>query len=232
MYKIAGLNISISGGGAMLAGRAEAYRTMSAGVADLSVELTQDYLQKMHLNHPHLTEDECAYIYTGEDFWFKMFDHGCFKIHASAVVLDNQAYLFSAPSGTGKSTHTSLWCDYFGPSRAYILNDDAPIIKRVGDEFIAWGSPWSGASPLNRNAGVPLKAIAFLERSQSDWISPMASSESIVHLMEHTCVTHNPERMKKLMSMLDGLLYAVPIYRLGCTVSRSAVEIAYDGMSK
>jgi len=232
MYRIAGLNVSISGGRTMLARRAEAYHTEITGEADIDIEVTHELLWQMQSYHPHLTEDECAYIYTGEDFYYNLIDHGGFKLHASAVVLDGQAYLFSAPSGTGKSTHTALWCDYFGPDRAYILNDDAPVIKRAGDSFMAWGSPWSGISPLNRNTGVSLKAIAFLERSQSDWIRPITFDESIVRFMEQTCRTRVPERLERLLSLLERLQETVPIYRLGCTVSRLAVETAYAAMSK
>ncbi len=232
MYRIAGLNVSISNGGALLNERAEAYRTEYTGVADLTIDLPQDALQKMCYNHPYLTEDECAYIVSGDEFCYNLINHDGFRLHASAVVLDGHAYLFSAPSGTGKSTHTALWCDYFGPERAYILNDDAPVIKWAGDAFIAWGSPWSGTMPLNRNSGVPLKGIAFLERSRSDWILPMGFSESIIYLMEQTRRTQEPKRMEKLIYLLERLLMVVPIYRLGCTPSFCAVETAYAVMNR
>jgi hypothetical protein len=232
MYKIAGLNIFINGGGALLAERAEPYRIEDACVADFVIEVPQEHLQQMHLFHPNLTENECAYITTGDKFCYHLINYGGFRLHASAVVLDGHAYLFSAPSGTGKSTHTALWCDYFGPDRAYILNDDAPVIKRLGNTFMAWGSPWSGTSPLNRNTGVPLKAIAFLEQSKSNWIRSMDFGESIIHLMKQTRRTNQPKHMEKLMSLLESLLMTVPIYRLGCTMGYGAVETAYAAMSK
>lgn len=232
MYKIAGLNVSISGEGAMLSRRAEAYRTESMDTADLAIELPKEILQKMRCLHPYLSEDECAYIFTGDRFYYNLIDYGGFKLHASAVVLDGWAYLFSAPSGIGKSTHTALWCDYFGPERTYILNDDAPVIKQEEGKFMAWGSPWSGTSPLSKNIGVPLKAIAFLERSPTNWIHPMTFGESIIHLMKQTRRSEDPERMERLMSLLEKLLVAIPIYRLGCTVSKCAVETAYAAMNK
>jgi hypothetical protein len=232
MYNIAGLNVSILNGGGMFDGRARAYSTEDTDTPDISIEVTQAFLIQMRSFHPHLTEDECAYIFTGEDFGCNLIDYGGFKLHASAVVLDRQAYLFSAPSGIGKSTHTSLWCSYFGPERAFILNDDAPIIRRTGDTYSAWGSPWSGTSSLNRNTGVPLKAIAFLERSNSDWIRPMDRSQSIIRLMDQTRMTRNQERMEKLICLLEGLLMAVPIYQLGCTPQYSAVLTAYSAMKE
>ena len=232
MYRIAGLNVSISGGGALLAERAEPYHIDHACTADFVIEVPQEHLTQMQHCHPNLTENECAYITAGDRFYYNLIIFGGFRLHASAVVLDGLAYLFSAPSGTGKSTHTALWCDYFGSDRAYILNDDAPVIKKVGDTFMAWGSPWSGTSPLNRNAGVPLKAIAFLEQSQSDWIRPMDYSESIIYLMNQTRRSNQPNRMERLMSLLEGLVKTVPIYRLGCTISHGAVETAYAAMNR
>ncbi len=232
MYRIAGLNVSISNGGSLLAERAEAYRYGNMEAADISIDLPYEVLRRMHDAHPYLTEEECAYIVTGDEFSYNLIKHEGFRLHASAVVLDGQAYLFSAPSGTGKSTHTALWCDYFGPDRTYVLNDDAPIIKWSGNGFLAWGSPWCGTAPINKNAGVPLKAIAFLERSQSNWVRPMEYGESIVCLMEQTRSTRNPKRMEQLMSLLERLMKTVPIYRLGCNMSRGAVETAYSAMNK
>jgi hypothetical protein len=232
MYRIAELNVSISGGGALFSERAEAYCTENANAADIVIDVPQDLLQRMRFHLPQLTEDECAYIYTGEEFCYNLIIHEGFRLHASAVVLDGQAYLFSAPSGTGKSTHTALWCDYFGPERAYILNDDAPVIKLSGETFFAWGSPWSGTSPLNRNSSVPLKAIAFLERSGSNWIRPMPCGESIVRLMEQTRRTQEPIHLERLISLLEKLMKSVPIYRMGCTISHVAVETAYAAMNR
>lgn len=232
MYKIAGLNVSVSNGGALFDTRARPYRTDSGEAADLVIDLPRETLRLMHSLQSHLTEDQCAYIYTGEEFSSALVHLEGFKLHASAVVLDKQAYLFSAPSGTGKSTHTALWCDYFGPERAYILNDDMPVVKWSGDGYMAWGSPWSGTSPLSRNAGALLKAIAFLERSDTDWIEPMISAQSIIRLMEETRRSREPGFMMKLMALLERLLETVPIYRLGCTMSFHAVQTAYGAMSK
>ncbi len=232
MYRIAGLNVSISGEGSMLRERAEPYRIDYEGEADLVIDVTPEIVKEIRNAQPHLSEEECAYIYTGEEFNYHMIDCGGLKLHASAVVLDGEAYLFSAPSGTGKSTHTTLWREYFGPERTFILNDDAPIIKPEGDVLMAWGSPWSGTSPLSRNVGVPLKAIAFLEQSQKDWIMPMDYSDALIHIMGQTSRTQLLDRLDKQIATLNRLLKTVPIFRMGCTISHNAVETAYAAMNK
>ena len=71
-------------------------------------------------------------------------------LHSSAVVVDGYAYLFSADSGTGKSTHTGLWKQHFG-DRAYIINDDKPAIRKVDGEWYVFGTPWSGKTDTSVN---------------------------------------------------------------------------------
>ncbi len=216
----------------MLAQRAAAYRMESACPADIEINVTGDYLKKMLKSFSHLTADECAYIFAGEEFHYSLIDFDCFRLHASAVVLDGRAFLFSAPSGTGKSTHTSLWCNYFGDARTYILNDDTPVIKREGDRFIAYGTPWSGTSPLNKNVGVPLESVAFLERSQENWIRLATHDEGVINIMTQTIKTSDQKCMEKLLSLLGTFLKEVPIFRMGCTISIQAVEMAHAAMGR
>lgn len=72
-----------------------------------------------------------------------MVEHDTFLFHCSAVALDGQAYLFTAPSGTGKSTHTRLWREVFG-ERAVMVNDDKPLIQVREDAIYVCGTPWNG----------------------------------------------------------------------------------------
>ena len=72
-------------------------------------------------------------------------------LHSSCVVYEDKAYLFSAPCGTGKSTHTQIWLKRF--PGAYILNDDKPAIRIMEDGVYAFGTPFSGKTDLNVNKG-------------------------------------------------------------------------------
>jgi hypothetical protein len=226
------LNVSISSEGALLAKRAAAYHTESTSPADIEIVVPMEHLVKMQQSFPNLTAEECAYIFAGEEFHQSTIEFDCFRLHASAVVLDGKAYLFSAPSGTGKSTHTSLWCNYFGQERTYILNDDMPVIRRIGDQFIAYGTPWSGTSPMNRNASAPLKAIAFIERARENWIRPALHNEGIINLFSHTIKMRDQECFERFLSLFDAFMNAVPIYSMGCTISYQSVEMAYAEMSR
>ena len=117
-YRIADLTVDMS-----LSGRtrqqAQPYLTEAAGEAD--IVLTCD-CEAVLRKYPHFGDPDMAeYMATGSLFAAQMLRFQGFQLHASAVMLDGRAYLFSAPSGTGKSTHTEKWCRLFG---AEYLNDD------------------------------------------------------------------------------------------------------------
>ena len=71
---------------------------------DISLTLTEDVCHLKQQQQPHLTLGECEYIYAGMEFYTKLLLHEGMMLHASAVAMEEKCYLFSAPSGTGKST--------------------------------------------------------------------------------------------------------------------------------
>ena len=99
---------------------------------------------------PHLSEADCEYLSTGGSFYRQLLRFDGLLLHASAVVVDGRAYLFSAPCGTGKSTHVGLWRQRFG-DEVTVINDDKPAIVFQGDTPYLCGTPWSGKTALNNN---------------------------------------------------------------------------------
>ena len=97
-------------------------------------------------------------------------------LHGSTIGLDGQAYLFTAPCGTGKSTHTRLWREVFG-QRAVMINDDKPFLRITSSCVMAYGSPWCGKHGLDSNICLPLKGICFLKRGKENRIRPISSEE-------------------------------------------------------
>lgn len=102
-------------------------------VPDISLKYNEAYHNEQHKLYPSVADDRLEYIYAGGQFNRKILDYGGIMIHASAVAVDGKAYLFSAPCGTGKSTHTKQWQKYFGAERAVIINDDKPVLYRNSD---------------------------------------------------------------------------------------------------
>ncbi|OPZ86250.1 MAG: hypothetical protein BWY74_03696 [Firmicutes bacterium ADurb.Bin419] len=148
-------------------------------------------------------------------------------LHASAVAYENKAYLFSARSGTGKSTHAELWIKHFGADKAAIINDDKPAIRLLDNSFFVYGTPWSGKSDKNLNIKVPLRSIVFIERSETNRIDRIDSKQAIALIINQTLRPKQLEKMDKLLDLLEKILVTVPIYKLCCNISEDAVELAY-----
>lgn len=226
-YIICGLKVECGFRYPTMTARAEKYRAEFTGEADITVPHTPD-ISALKANNPSLTEDDCEIITTAESFYNQLIPRGGFMLHASAVVLDNRAYLFSAPSGTGKSTHTSQWLKLFPDAK--ILNDDKPAIMLDG--LTACGTPWSGKSDLNLNLNVPLQGICVLGRSERNFIQPLPADEAIFALLNQTLRPIDESRMDALLSHIDRVVNSVKIWRMGCNISLEAAQTAFDAMSQ
>jgi len=157
------------------------------------------------------------------------FDYDILLFHGSVVAVDGVAYLFTAKSGTGKSTHTRFWREMLG-ERAVMVNDDKPFLKFEDGRVLACGSPWNGKHKLGSNIMVPLKAICILERGETDEIRPISAQEALPMLFQQSARPQNPGRMGKYMELIDRLATGVEFYRLKCTMSENAARVAYEAM--
>ena len=155
-----------------------------------------------------------------------MVDHDIILMHGSVVAVDGEAYLFTAKSGTGKSTHTRFWREVFG-ERAIMVNDDKPLLKLTDDGVLACGTPWDGKHRLSTNVCLPLKAICILERGKENEIHPISPQEALPMVFQQT---YRPKNMGKYMEIIDKLMQRVSFYRLKCNMTPEAAKIAYEVM--
>ena len=159
----------------------------------------------------------------------KMLDYDTFLFHCSAVEVDGKAYLFAAPSGTGKSTHTRMWRKYFG-DRAVMINDDKPLIQVNKEEIFVCGTPWSGKHRLDTNKKAMIEGICLLERGTENRIIKISPIEAYPGLYKQTYRPKEREKMKKTLELLKQFAERIPIYRMQCTISNEAAEVAWDAM--
>lgn len=160
----------------------------------------------------------------------KMLDYDGFLLHSAVVALDGEAYVFTAPGGTGKSTHANYWLREFA-GKAYILNGDKPIIRKIDGKFYACGTPWRGKERLGVAENVPLKAVCLLERGTENSIVKATSDEMIDTLFNQVLLPDDAEQIVKQLDLLNQLVREVPIYRLRCNMSQEAAVVAYNGMN-
>lgn len=198
---------------------------------DFSLFVTEQFCDEQYSKNPTATKEIYEYIYAGANFYIEYLAYGGFMLHSSAVVMDGNAYLFSADSGVGKSTHTEQWLKLFG-NKAEILNDDKPLVCIEGDHCVAWGTPFSGKSDKNLNRKADLKGICMLERGEENKIWRITAAEAFPLVMRQTMHPRKEENVDRLLSILDIVLTKVPLYRMKCTVSQEAAQMAYERMSQ
>lgn len=225
-YRIADLTVKMDTFGRTLT-QAEPYRCQPVERPDICVE---GYWEALRETAPHLSPDECEYINTGSDFYLQLLKHRGLVLHASAVVLDERAYLFTAPSGTGKSTHTQLWLRLFG-ERAEILNDDKPALRKVDGTWYAYGTPWSGKNDLNIPKRAPLAGICVLERGEENRIVPATGKETVSFLMSQTIRPSQKELAWNLLALMDDLMKTVPVWKLQCNTDIQAAQVSCEAMT-
>jgi len=153
----------------------------------------------------------------------KIIFHGGFVIHASAVSYNGKGIVFTAASGTGKSTHASMWRKYFN---ACIINDDCPVIKYENDNIFVHGTPWSGAKNRAMQACSPLSAIIILEQADHNSIRELSNKEAIPLCMPRIFLPyHNPVLMDTALQNIEKAIGAIPKYLLKCRADREATEL-------
>lgn len=158
----------------------------------------------------------------------QLLEKGILLMHGSAIAVDGEGYLFSALSGTGKSTHVSRWRQLFG-NRAVMINDDKPLIK-VADEAVIFGTPWDGKHHLSNNISVPLRAIVHLQRGEENRIEPVSPAEMLPTLIQQTFRPETAIGTMQMLELLNKLSKSVKFYSLHCNMQPDAARIAYEGM--
>ena len=224
-YRIAGLSVAMDTFG-RTARQAQPY--LAQPCADPDITICADWRALQH-SQPHLSEEDCEYLVTGSSFYRQLLNHRGMMLHASAVVRKGQAYLFTAPCGTGKSTHTGLWLQAF--SDAFILNDDKPALRLENGKFYAYGTPWSGKTEQNRNVRVPLAGICILSRGEENTIKPCTGHRALRGLLEQTVRPRDTVLTGKLLELLDELLTLVPVWEMACNREQAAARMAWETMS-
>ena len=223
MYRVAGIVFEAGDLGETFLERSQKYR-VTEGEPEFTLTLPEDEIEASLSASPGISPEIAKYLLSGTKFYFELIKRGGMLLHSSAVVKDGRAFLFTANSGVGKSTHTGYWLELFPD--AYILNDDKPAIRLVDGVFCAYGTPWSGKYDISRNEGVPIGAIASVERAESNFIEPMETAPALAKILSQTVRHVRVERMNELLVTLDRLINSVPIYRLGCTNDPSAAVLS------
>ena len=150
-----------------------------------------------------------------------------FFLHCSCLRYKGGAIIFTAPSGTGKSTHAALWRRHFG-DEVEMINDDKPLVREKDGHFIIYGTPWNGKHGLGSNISAPIKAIVFLKQAKENSVENVTPFEALSLILQQTVMPSDKKDMTALLDMLGRMMESVPMYRLNCNISDEAVMTIHN----
>ena len=229
-YKIADLIVEFNAKFDTTKKRSQKYIYDENTERDFRITVRDEAIQKEQKFDELLSDDLAEYMIMGTTFYKGLLNYSGCLLHASAVVIDDEAYLFSANCGTGKSTHTSLWLKYLSEKNPYILNDDKPAIRIMEDGIYAYGTPFSGKHDISKNTRAKIKGICFIEQATKNSIKKIEPKEAVPIFFEQKVKRLTKEQMLKLLDIIDIILKEIPIYKLCCNISEEAVKLSYNIM--
>ncbi|MDO4555763.1 MAG: hypothetical protein Q4B70_11530 [Lachnospiraceae bacterium] len=146
-----------------------------------------------------------------------------FILHSSYIRWRKKSILFTAPSGTGKSTQAQLWNKY---EKVDIINGDRTAIGTKEDNFYSYGIPFCGSSDISKNVTCPLGAVVVLRQAKNNSIVRLTDLEAFKYIYSETIVhSWDPEYVEICMEKIEKLVKSVPVYLLFCRPDREAVEV-------
>ena len=157
--------------------------------------------------------------------------HDTLLIHASLVRHQGYGYAFIAKSGTGKSTHTSLWMRYIPDCDP--MNDDNPVVRVIDGKPYIYGSPWSGKTPCYRNVKAPLGAITRIDRAPANSIERLRPVEAFTSVLPSCSSMKWDKRLYRAMGdTITRIIETTPIYILHCLPDKEAAEICHKEITR
>lgn len=157
--------------------------------------------------------------------------YNCILMHSAVIKVNEKAFGFCAKSGTGKTTHTKLWKQLLGDEMSYV-NGDKPLIRIIDNIPYAFGTPWNGKENYGANTFAKLHAIAFIERSLTNSITPLNKNEILPRIIHQILLPKDEKNLSLTFDTLNSILNKINIYLLKCNMELEAAKIAYNQMIK
>lgn len=215
---------------------------VSSGTADFSVVTTDEMLKKERALAENGTREELLEVTAilravcGE-----ILGRNGFFLHCSCLEFEDKAIVFTAPSGTGKSTHARLWRETLG-EKVRMINDDKPLVREMPNPkkaagepptaFFIYGTPWNGKHRLSNNISAPVGTVFFLKRGTDNRTEKIGGADALTMLLGQTLIPDGKENMTLLLDMLTRMIETVPMFILSCDMSPAAVSAALSAVRK
>ncbi len=227
---LAGTVIGVSAQNECIRDRCREYLTDKHAQIAVSVSEKEILFEASRAGNEGISPENAEWLALHRKIAASLLQFDTLLFHGSAIAVDGAAYLFSAPSGTGKSTHTALWRHILA-GRAVMVNDDKPLLRFSEDQILVCGSPWDGKHHLSQNICVPLRAIAVLSRANENSIVPLSSQAALPHLSQQSFRPKNPAALARSFELICRLSNTYAVYDLKCNMQPEAARMSYEKMS-
>ncbi len=150
--------------------------------------------------------------------------------HSSVVSNGGRGYMFLGKSGTGKSTHSSLWLRYIDGSQ--LVNDDNPVVRRMPDGFYVFGSPWSGKTPCYRNVSYPLGGVVLLSQAPYNKIERLRPLQAYAALVPSISGKRWDSMVASGLHETENMMAGeVPVWHLECLPDEDAARTSFEAIT-
>lgn len=154
--------------------------------------------------------------------------NGGFVFHSSYIAVGGKAVLFTAPSGTGKSTQAALWEQH---RAARIINGDRSAVRWVDEQAFACGIPFAGSSNICNNETLPLGAVVYLKQAPQNQLRRLRGAEAFRKVWEGCSVnTWDKTDVAAVSERVQQVVSAVPVFELACTADEQAVKTLEEAL--
>lgn len=171
---------------------------------------------------PDITEEttvEISYVIRIAFLYFAQLKN-MLAVHSASVLYRDKVWLFSAPSGTGKTTHTRLWQEIY---ETPVINGDINLIAVENGVATVHGIPWCGTSGIYSKQSYPLGGIIFLTQGADNKVSSLSGDRKQLRLLHRSISPGWTEEMQERnCQVVENLSDNILISHLTCTQEKEA----------
>lgn len=193
--------------------------------ADIEIELTEEEFLTEKNGSSSYSDGYVENIAIYRKLCNKFVEFDRFIFHGAVLEYENNGYIFTGRSGSGKTTHTSLWLE--NVKGAKILNGDKPIVAIDGDKLVAYGTPWNGKEGRGYNGKAEIKCLCFIDQAKENKIVELNDEEKVSSVFKQILIPKNAFGVEKTLEFANKLV-SLPIYRLYCDISEDAVKTSFE----
>ena len=198
------------------------------GEIELSFHISSDWTNFTLYKDNTNTRGERAFREFGSLFSYAVLNHDSCVLHGVVMEYNGMGILVTAPSGTGKTTHTRMWRDR---ENALIINGDRCLCRKIDGKWYAYGMPWSGSSGEYINRKVPITAIVTLKQDSCNHVHYMTELDGTLYLMQRVFApVWSCDMQNKAFDITEELARTIPMLELYCRPDFESVDVLKEAI--